>query len=85
MTFEDELNDLLETTIDGWIFNGTKDNPDTNATIFFAHTPSEDRPNRLPLPMTDLYKLDREYGVVSVSSVSNGRTGSRLTVSLEDV
>jgi len=44
MSFEDEINDLLSgIVIDGWTYHGDTD-LDYDANVWFAHTPSEDRP-----------------------------------------
>lgn len=83
MTFEDEINDLLDIEIDGWGYFPNAEGYD--ATLYFAHTPDEDQPPGQPMSFIDLHRLDREYGVVAVYSVSSGRTGSELAVRLEEL
>jgi hypothetical protein len=84
MTFENDINELLNIDIDGWTYHGDTD-LDYDANVWFAHTPSEDRPPGLPISWNDLERLNEEYGVVEIESNSNGRTGSKLCVRLKDI
>lgn len=80
--FEDEVNELIETELDGWTYHPEADGYDAN--LWFSHTPSEDKPPGQPLSFAELQRLDEAYGVVSVQSVSHNKTGSRLVVRVAD-
>lgn len=84
MTFEEEINALIGPDIDGWTFHGDTD-LDYDANVWYAHTPSEDKPEGQPLSWEELETLHDEYRIVHVGSDSSGRTGSRLCVRLDDV
>jgi len=79
---KDEIEDLIGVRPDSWTILGSGD--DVTIPVWFAHTPSEDRPEGQPLSWNDLQTLNEEYGVVSMCSDSHTRTGSRLRVTLED-
>jgi len=79
---KDEIEDLIGVRPDSWTILGSGD--DVTIPVWFAHTPSENRPEGQPLSWDDLQTLDKEYGVMSVESDSHGRTASRLRVTLEN-
>jgi hypothetical protein len=80
--FEDEVNELIDTELDSWTYHPDADGYDAN--LWFAHTPSEDKPPGQPLSFAELQRLNEAYGVVSVHSASDGMTGSKLCVRIAD-
>lgn len=84
MTFEEEVNALLDgIEIDAWGYYPNADGYDAN--LYFAWTSDEDQPPGQPISFEDLQCLDDEYGIYEVYSASSGRTGSCLTVRLEEL
>lgn len=73
----DEIEEIADVDVDGWIFTPAAD--DSEATIWFAHSQGQ------PVPFGELQKIDDVYGISSIESESNGRTGSRLRVDLANV
>lgn len=82
--FKDEVEALIGIRPSGWTFHGDT-SLDYDANVWFSHTPSEDRPRGLPLTWDELDTLNDEYGVIHVESHSNGRTGSKLCVRLNEL
>jgi len=82
MKLTDEINELIETELANWTFHPKADG--YNANLWFAHTPSEDRPPGQPLTYEELERLNAKYDIVSVQSASDGRTGSKLCVRIND-
>lgn len=84
MSFEDEIKELIGVQVSGWTYHGDT-SLDYDANVWFAHTPSEDKPVGQPLSWDALDTLNETYGVYEVTSNSDGKTGSRLCVRLEDI
>jgi len=79
---KDEIEDLIGVRPSSWTILGSDD--DVTIPVWFEHTPSKDRPEGQPLTWDNLQTLDEKYGVISVQSDSDGRTGSKLCVTLND-
>jgi len=79
---KDEIEDLIGVRPSSWTILGSGD--DVTIPVWFEHTPSVNRPEGQPLTWDNLQTLNDEYGVMSVESNSNGRTGSELCVTLKD-
>jgi hypothetical protein len=82
MSFQEELNKLLDIESFRWSFKGN--DAHSNICIWFEHTPSEDRPIGQPLSFDDLERLNDEYNVVGIGSHSDGMTGSKLMVEIDN-
>jgi len=79
---KDEIEDLIGVRPSSWTILGSDD--DVTIPVWFEYTPSKDRPEGQPLTWDNLQTLDEKYGVISVQSDSDGRTGSKLCVTLND-
>lgn len=81
--FEEEVEDLIGVRPTGWTFHPS-DDLEHSARIWFAYTPSKDKPEGQPLSWGELKTLHEAFTIVFVESYSHGKTGSRLCVAVAE-
>lgn len=80
---EEKIAEVAGTEPSGWTF--LPDHPDGyEASILFRHQPHRDGIGQ-PLTWEQLQRLDDEYDIHSIESHSDGRTGSKLAVHVNDI
>lgn len=92
MGFLDEVEEVCGHRPKSWTFRDYEGGNDDDAGyLWFDHYPRDYKHGAhgsgdpLPLPFEVLEALDEKYGVVEVESHSDGETGSKLSVLLEDI